>query len=97
MSLRNVNHILVFSDDITWCKQNLANPVTIFIESQQDYEDLLLMGLCTHNVLSNSSFSWWGSYFNTNPDKIVYVPARWCGAAAKHTWEDIYLPEMKLL
>jgi hypothetical protein len=44
-----------------------------------DWEQLLVMSLCTHNVIANSSYSWWGAYFNSNPQKIVCYPANWFG------------------
>lgn len=94
---RDVRCILVFSDDITWCKKELRSPEIRFIEGLQDYEDMLLMSLCNANVISNSSFSWWASYFNHNPDKIVYAPKTWFGKAAKHGWQDIYTSDMIIL
>lgn len=52
-----------------------------FMPSQlmSDWEQLLVMSLCAHNVIANSSYSWWGAYFNTQPHKIVCYPADWFG------------------
>ena len=44
-----------------------------------DWEQLLMMSMCTHNVIANSSYSWWGAYFNSHPQKIVCYPANWFG------------------
>jgi len=44
-----------------------------------DWEEMLLMSLCSHNIIANSSFSWWGAYFNDNSNKIVCYPSVWFG------------------
>lgn len=73
--------VYVFSDDPDWAKANLPLPykkvVVDFNGPDTDYEDLRLMSLCQHNVLANSSFSWWGAWLNTNADKRVAGPANW--------------------
>ena len=73
--------IFAFSDDPSWVKNNLKLPVNInFIThnySDNNYEDLRLMSCCNHNIIANSSFSWWGAWLNTNPNKIVIAPKLW--------------------
>ena len=72
---------LVFSDDIDWCKTMFVGNDYIFIESQSDIEDLYLMSLCKHNIIANSTFSWWAAWLNCNTTKTVIYPNRWFGPA----------------
>ena len=48
-----------------------------------DYEQMLLISLCEHNIIANSSFSWWGGYFNNNIEKIVCYPNVWNGSTSE--------------
>ena len=75
--------VFVFSDDPDWAKANLPLPVekvvVDFNGPETDFEDMRLMSLCRHNIIGNSSFSWWAAWLNANPDKRVAGPARWFG------------------
>lgn len=83
---------VVFSDDINWCKENIKLDNVVYIENEKDYIELYLMSVCTNNIISNSSFSWWGAWLNKNEDKKVIGPLKWFGDAIKHNTGDI-LPE----
>lgn len=71
----------VFSDDIGWCKNNLdfgSNDIYFVDGNNKSVEqDIILMSSCKYNIISNSSFSWWASYLNQNPDKIIVNPEYW--------------------
>jgi hypothetical protein len=84
-----------FSDDIEWVKSNiwiLTNAYYIDNNSwNSSWEDMRLMSLCKHNIIANSSFSWWWAWLNRNPKKIVLGPKKWFNNNNLNT-EDI-LPD----
>lgn len=69
----------IFSDDIDWCKKKFRGENFIFSSNESPVVDLYLQSFCTHNIISNSSFSWWGAWLNSNPSKIVIAPVKWFG------------------
>ncbi len=87
----SIDVFLIFSDDINWCKQNISGENFVFIEDNSDIEDLFLMTKSTHNIICNSTFSWWGSWLGDNKDKIVIAPEIWLNSTGYDT-RDV-LPE----
>jgi len=79
---------LIFSDDIEWCKQIFPDEV-MFMEGNNQFEDLCLMSLCDHNIIANSSYSWWGAWLNNNKNKKVIAPKNWFTDAK--SLNDLYL------
>jgi len=71
----------VFSDDPEWAEANLDLPGEMIVVAingpDVPYEDLRLMAACRHNIIANSTFSWWGAWLNPSPDKIVIGPKTW--------------------
>jgi hypothetical protein len=86
----------IFSDDIAWVKKNLKLRFPChYIEGNRgavSYRDMQLMSMCRHNVIANSSFSWWGAWLNSNEAKIVVAPQLWFSNGVDdsqlipHTW-----------
>lgn len=71
----------VFSDDCEWVKNNISIPNATFVEwnlNENSYIDMFMMNQCKHNIIANSTFSWWGAYNRTNPkNSIVISPKKW--------------------
>jgi len=85
---------IVCSDDIKWCQDNIKAKY-IHYSPNDTFVDLCIMTLADHNIIANSSFSWWGSWLNTNPNKKVIAPNNWFGTYYFHfILDDLYYPEM---
>lgn len=72
----------LFSDDPIWVKDNMTfiNDEIVVIDfnnEEKSHEDMRLMSACKHNIIANSSFSWWGAWLNNNQEKIVVAPEKW--------------------
>lgn len=72
----------VFSDDLQWARDNLDIANAVYVDKSmfklyKNWFDMYLMTCCKHNIIANSSFSWWGAWLNSNKDKIVVAPKRW--------------------
>lgn len=84
----------LFSDDPASVAQELNLPDAVVVSnelSQSHFEDLYLMSHCRHNIIANSSFSWWGAWLNNHPGKMVIAPKNWFNQGPKDT-QDL-LPE----
>lgn len=90
---------IVFSDDIQWCKENIKHEEFYieFSEGKNELEDLGMMASCDNHIIANSSFSWWGAYLGTNPQKMVICPSAetWFGekSGVRQPVKDLLLPE----
>jgi hypothetical protein len=68
--------VFIFSDDIPWCKTQYIGSNYIFVDLNE-WSSFELMRVCKHNIIANSTFSWWAAFLNPNPGKIVISPRIW--------------------
>lgn len=88
---KNKNFIVV-SDDISWCKNNIKLKNIIYVENTSPIIDLYIQSFCNNNIISNSSFSWWGAYLNNNTNKKVIMPSLWFGYRFKGNVKGLVSP-----
>jgi len=90
----NKKKIVVFSDDIEWCKENfrIGENDIYFVDEKNECIELILMTFFTHNILANSTFSWWGSYLSNCKNKTVIAPSQWFQKNGPSEWKEIYNP-----
>lgn len=81
----------VFSDEIEWVRENFFSELNVsYVSNSNQEEDLFLMSNCKHNIIANSTFSWWGAYLNENQTKIVIAPKSWYqNKKANQTTKDL--------
>lgn len=73
-------HFYVFSDDLAWVREHLPLENATYIDVNRgadSWQDMMLMSRCRHNIICNSTFSWWGAWLNAHPQKIVVAPDTW--------------------
>lgn len=74
-------YFFIFTNDEKWTQENLCLNVPYTVISNHyglsDIQEMVLMSLCNHNIIANSTFSWWGAWLNTHKDKIVIAPKKW--------------------
>jgi hypothetical protein len=84
--------LFYFSDDPQWVMDELMPKMPGTLISSPDfsqYDDFYLMSRCKHNIIANSSFSWWAAYLNPNPNKTIIAPKNWFNKAPYNT-KDLY-------
>ena len=71
------NNFIFISDEMSWVKENFVGNNIYYCECNDDVGDFTLMTMCKHNIISNSTFSWWGAYLNKNINSMVIRPSKW--------------------
>lgn len=91
-------YFFIFSDDMEWVKQNFVpkNVSYTYIDPNKEdaaYIDMLLISKCKHNIIANSSFSWWGAWLNNNKNKMVIAPSVWYKNDSGDNYPEGFIPE----
>ena len=87
-------HFFIFSDDLDWARKEIIIPNATFVDAncKENFEnDMFLMSKCKHNIIANSSFSWWGAYLGSGTGKVI-VPPQWFGPKGPQDIQDL-IPE----
>lgn len=91
LELLKPKKVLIFSDDIAWCKTKFTDDRFSFSEDNSPIIDLFLMSKCGHQIIANSSYSWWAAWLNSNTNKKIVAPKTWFGPklAPTHDTKDL--------
>jgi hypothetical protein len=85
--------LVIFSNDIEWCQSNFNFKQEMFFINDpnlKDTDEMYLMSKCDHNVIANSTFSWWGAWMNKSDKNKVIAPKQWFNIDKIPDWSDIY-------
>ena len=87
-----------FSDEPKWVEQNIVSGLTNYTivkhnQGADSWQDMALMSKCKHHIIANSSFSWWGAWLNTSPNKIVIAPKNWFAKPDLNQQSETLIPE----
>lgn len=92
--------LYVFSNDIDWVKEQVAFEVPVTYVSEEhgleDYQEFDLMRRCQHQIIANSTYSWWAAWLNQYPEKLLFAPKRWLQASEQDA-SAIIPPTWKLI
>ena len=95
-----INTFIVFSDDIPYTRELIKSRLYYgcsfeFMEGRTENEDLTVMSCCEHNIISNSTFSWWAAWLNQNPKKVIISPSKdnWFGPGNSNLCTDDIIPD----
>lgn len=89
--------VVVFSDDIEWCKSNIKYDKIYFIDINNVSVEFILLSLFQNNIIANSTFSWFASYISSFKDKIVIAPKKWFDVNGPQQFSDIFTDKMIII
>jgi hypothetical protein len=89
MSLFKDTIFIFFSDDMEWVKKNFKGDNIFYSNINDDVKEISVMSNCNNNIISNSTFGWWGAWLNGNKNKKIIAPKRWFNFAGPQDYQDV--------